>query len=100
MLDVVSMKPFNLTQPASAHLDLVRGLAALAVMLGHVRSLFFVEYAQVEHRNLFLQGIYFLTGFGHESVMIFFVLSGLFIGPNVLESVRQGRWSWKRYSAH
>lgn len=94
------MPPFRLSPQASAHLDLVRCVAALIVMVGHLRSLFFVEYSQILHRNLPVQVLYALTAFGHESVMIFFVLSGLFIGPSVLESILGGKWSWKRYSAN
>lgn len=41
--------------------------------------------------------IYFLSGFGHEAVMVFFVLSGFFISSNVLKQVNANRWSWKHY---
>ena len=32
---------------SSDHLDLVRGAAALLVMLGHLRNLFFVDFSEV-----------------------------------------------------
>jgi peptidoglycan/LPS O-acetylase OafA/YrhL len=100
MLDSAFMKPFRLTPSVSAHLDAVRGVAALAVMVGHVRSMFFVSYPEVLTKNFPLQAVYVLTGFAHEAVVVFFVLSGLLIGPRVLEAVSRGSWSWKQYSVH
>ncbi|SRR5579871_1138727 len=95
------MKPFRLTPAASAHLDIVRGISALAVMAGHLRALFLVDYSDIRGtRGLFEKALYFLTGFGHESVMVFFVLSGLFIGPAAWEAITSGRWSWKRYAVN
>jgi len=79
---------------------MARGIAALAVMLGHLRAMFFVEYSQLQHKTLPLQAAYGLTGLGHQAVVVFFVLSGLFIGPSVLEAVGRGRWSWKQYSVN
>jgi len=80
------------------HLDLIRGVSALAVMLGHVRGLFFVDYSVLGgHPSLFLRMLYALTGFGHQAVIVFFVLSGYFIGNSVLEQIRGHRWSWRVY---
>src|ERR1700722_20644284 len=62
-------KPRILSPIASAHLDLIRGLAAWVVMWDHSRSLFFVSYDQLEARSLALKLFYFLTGFGHEAVV-------------------------------
>jgi peptidoglycan/LPS O-acetylase OafA/YrhL len=41
---------------------------------------------------------YLLTGFGHQAVMIFFVLSGFLIGKNVSELASSGRWSLADYA--
>lgn len=79
----------------SAHLDMIRGLAALAVMFGHVRGLFFLDYPDLTAPSPLLALIYACTGLGHQAVMVFFVLSGFFIGGSVLATLR--RWSWKRY---
>ena len=65
-------------------LDLLRAAAALLVMIGHVRNLFFTDYSQVVNCNWLIKSIYFLTGLGHESVIIFFVLSGLLVGGKVV----------------
>jgi peptidoglycan/LPS O-acetylase OafA/YrhL len=93
-----SLRPRALTPAASAHLDLVRALAAWAVMWGHVRANFFVNYRDLQHRSLALKALYFLTGFGHQAVMVFFVLSGFLISSSVISSYLSGRWSWRDYA--
>jgi len=81
----------------SAHLDWIRGLSAAAVMLSHVRGLFFIDYPQLHHSSRVFALLYALTGLGHQAVMVFFVLSGFFIGSSVVAALREGRWSWKGY---
>ncbi|WP_306397465.1 acyltransferase family protein [Telluria beijingensis] len=61
--------PSHLDQPFSVYLDLVRFLAALAVVLMHLRQFDLVE----------LPGAHLLTLLGREAVMAFFVLSGFVI---------------------
>ncbi len=43
-------------------------------------------------------GFYFVTGFGHQAVMIFFVLSGFLVGGAVVSRHDAGRWSWSDYA--
>jgi peptidoglycan/LPS O-acetylase OafA/YrhL len=63
--------PF-ITRPLSILLDLVRGLAALAVLVGHA--------VQLGH----YRGPYpFTMLFQHNAVIVFFVLSGLVIAASV-----------------
>ncbi|HUR20352.1 MAG TPA: acyltransferase [Vicinamibacterales bacterium] len=83
-----------------SNLDLVRGLAALAVCAGHLRAFLFVDFGQVPpaSRGLFHQLFYLSTGLGHQAVMVFFVLSGYLVGGSVLTAHRQGRWSWREYA--
>ena len=66
------LEPRVLSAAASAHLDLIRGLAAWAVMWGHLRALFFVDFQHIEHNSPLLRVLYYFTGFGHEAVMVFF----------------------------
>jgi peptidoglycan/LPS O-acetylase OafA/YrhL len=75
--------------------DFFRGIAALLVLTGHLRALMFVDYS--ESTSLFGQIFYFLTGFGHQAVVIFFVLSGFFIIRSIHESVLNDRWNVKNY---
>ena len=91
-------RSFALTPSGSAHLDLIRGLAAWAVMWGHLRGLFFVDFPHIQRRDVWLDAIYFLTGFGHQAVMVFFVLSGFFISSAILKRHASQSWSWRDYA--
>ena len=66
-------------------------------MIGHVRGLFFVDYPNLANPSPLNQVLYAITGFGHQAVMVFFVLSGYFIGTSVCESLDGRRWSWRVY---
>jgi len=90
--------PRKLSTAASASLDLMRTVAACAVMFGHLRTLFFVDFPHVEGKGRPLEAVYFLTGFGHQAVLVFFVLSGFLISSTVLRSLVSGNWSWRDYA--
>lgn len=81
------------------HLDHVRAIAALLVVIGHCRALFMVPLAQVGHRTLPLLFVYAVTSLGHQAVMIFFVLSGYLVGGSVLKGLKAGTWTWRGYLA-
>jgi peptidoglycan/LPS O-acetylase OafA/YrhL len=78
---------------AESHLNAIRGLAALAVVLGHARVLFFPPLTAV----VAAEGGGRRATLGQEAVMVFFVLSGYLVGGSVLRSLRRGRWSWRDY---
>ena len=82
----------------SDDLDLIRGVAAIAVLIYHVRYRFFYDYADVQNANWISKFFYGITSFGHDAVIVFFVLSGYFISASVLRDGAKDRWSWKRYS--
>lgn len=86
-----------LSPSASAHLDLVRATAAWAVMWGHLRAVFFVDFSNLHHDSRALDIIYFVTGFGHQAVMVFFVLSGFLISTSVMKKYAAGAWSLRNY---
>ncbi len=86
-----------LAKRTSVHPDVIRGVSAVAVLAYHLRGLFFVDYPFVAGKSLLTSGLYAITGFGHEAVMVFFVLSGYFIGTSVMASVGGQRWSWRTY---
>lgn len=87
----------NLSEAASWRFDLARASAAILVLLGHLRALFFVPFGEVRHPNLVLRGVYFATSLGHQAVMLFFVLSGYLISSSVLRAMAEDRWSWSWY---
>ena len=65
--------------------DLVRGLAAVAVCAMHLRAALLPDAGTVALTPA-EKVAYFATGLGHEAVMVFFVLSGFFVGGQVLRS--------------
>lgn len=81
----------------SAFLDLVRWLAALLVVSGHVRYLWCADYANVQNKSLPIKIFYFATGFGSEAVMVFFVLSGFLVGGGALRKWYSGTYSSRDY---
>ena len=85
---------------ASVLLDLLRALAAFLVLISHWKIMFFVDYPQIPaHRWLFAVP-YVLASAGHQSVLIFFVLSGYLISGSVFRALDGGFWSWRSYLTH
>jgi peptidoglycan/LPS O-acetylase OafA/YrhL len=76
-------------------LDFIRGCCALIVCMGHLRNAMLVDYAELIHPSIAIKALYLITSFGHQSVMIFFVLSGYFVGGAVLRSGT--KFSWRNY---
>jgi len=77
-------------------MDLLRTLAATAVVLNHARDLLLQDY-QSHISSYSLKAFYFATGLGHSAVMIFFVLSGYWITSSVYSDLVEGTWSWRTY---
>lgn len=87
---------------ASSYLDFIRGIAAIAVFLGHARYLYFVKYHSLVNYSLihFSLGnkiFYMLTGLGRQCVIIFFVMSGYCISSNILRNLAEDNWTWEKY---
>jgi peptidoglycan/LPS O-acetylase OafA/YrhL len=89
----------------SVHLDAIRGIAAVAVFFGHGRPLFFrsgfSNLVRTPTHGAILAAhsgaIEARTTVGHEAVIIFFVLSGYFVGGSVLKLMREGSFAWSSY---
>jgi peptidoglycan/LPS O-acetylase OafA/YrhL len=81
-----------------AHLDFMRGVAALLVCAEHLRAFLLTDYGHITHPILPDRIFYFVTGLGHQAVMIFFVLSGYFVGGSVVCAFEEKKWSWVRYA--
>ena len=79
-------------------LDLLRSVSALLVVLGHVRVLFFQDYADVPHSAL--SGIaYAFTSLGSEAVIVFFVMSGFWVGGGAVRAMKRRTFSWGGYAS-
>ena len=95
------------------HLDALRGLAALLVVVGHTRGLFFntsltvgtpapkvtlsATSIAIEPQITPAIPIEPNITIGHAAVVIFFVLSGYLVGGSVLKSISSGSWSGRTY---
>ncbi|HLK28163.1 MAG TPA: acyltransferase [Puia sp.] len=78
-----------------AWFDFFRGVAAFIVTTGHLRALILDDFTKTS--NPFIKLFYFVTGFAHDAVMVFFVLSGFFIISSIHQAVISNRWSAKDY---
>jgi peptidoglycan/LPS O-acetylase OafA/YrhL len=65
--------------------DAMRGLSALLVCAGHARAVVMVDHSGIGQTAFWQPVFYALTGLGHQAVMVFFVLSGFFVGGAVLK---------------
>ncbi|MCA9895347.1 MAG: acyltransferase [Anaerolineae bacterium] len=95
---VKRLQMVTISPTLSFYLDLTRWIAALAVVMGHFRSYMFINAGGVENNNILTRIFYFVTGFGHEAVIIFFVLSGFLVGGKALSNVNAGKFNLKTYS--
>ena len=66
-------------------LDLLRGVSALLVCANHLRAAIFIDHSALDKSSLPVNLFYFLTGLGSQSVIVFFVLSGFFVGGSVIK---------------
>lgn len=69
-------------------ISLCRGLAALEVAAAHVRAHTLPSLKSLPDPNIWYQGLSFLTGFAHQAVVIFFLLSGWLVGGSFLNKLK------------
>jgi peptidoglycan/LPS O-acetylase OafA/YrhL len=70
-------------------LNALRAVAAILVVVYHLRTLLFAPGGGP---------LYVVTGLGPAAVLVFFVLSGYWVGGSVFSSFRKRRFSWSRYA--
>lgn len=66
---------------------LLRGLAAVQVAAAHLRSEFFPGLRTMADPPLAYQGLAFFTGFAHQAVILFFLISGWLVGGSLLNKL-------------
>jgi peptidoglycan/LPS O-acetylase OafA/YrhL len=95
----MSARTFEGVSASIVGLDILRGLAAILVVLGHSRSML-GDALGVGLTDAAWQKVLLLpTSFAQESVSVFFVLSGYLVGGQVMREVSAGRFSWRIYLA-
>ncbi|UUZ57450.1 acyltransferase family protein [Massilia sp. H-1] len=65
-------------------ISLLRGMAALQVAAAHLRAEFMPGLRSLEQPALWYQALAFLTGFAHQAVVVFFLISGWLVGGSLL----------------
>lgn len=78
--------------PNSYHSILIswfRGLAALEVAAAHLRAQTMPSLRSLADPNIWYQGLAFFTGFAHQAVVIFFLLSGWLVGGSLLNKLNK-----------
>jgi peptidoglycan/LPS O-acetylase OafA/YrhL len=70
-------------------ISLMRGLAALQVAAAHLRSEMFPGLRDMVDPPLYYQLLAFATGFAHQAVVVFFLISGWLVGGSLLNRFEQ-----------
>lgn len=70
-------------------ISLMRGLAALQVAAAHLRSEMFPGLKGMVDPPLYYQLLAFTTGFAHQAVVVFFLISGWLVGGSLLNRIGQ-----------
>jgi peptidoglycan/LPS O-acetylase OafA/YrhL len=73
----------------SVFISLLRGLAALIVAAAHLRAALYPGLHDVANPPLWFKGFAFFTGFAHQAVIVFFVISGWLVGGSLLNRIGQ-----------
>lgn len=82
----------------SIPLNLLRGLAAILVCVGHIRAFFLIDFSETHANSLLVYPIYIVSSFGHQAVIIFFALSGYLVGGPTLVRIISGSFKALSYS--
>lgn len=77
-------------------LNALRATAALLVVVGHARAYLFVSRDDAPHDPL-TQGILAVLSMEHGAVLVFFVLSGYFVGGSSIRAMAANNFSWNAY---
>jgi peptidoglycan/LPS O-acetylase OafA/YrhL len=75
-------------------MDAMRAVLAVTVAFGHLWGLLVEDYRPTA--SLLVRAGYFLAGFAHSAVILFFVLSGYWIARSVAARAERG-WRWDDY---
>jgi len=62
----------------------MRWLAALEVVLSHIRQNMLLPQSVSGHHRILLHTVYWISGCGHAGVIVFFVLSGFLVGGKAI----------------
>jgi peptidoglycan/LPS O-acetylase OafA/YrhL len=70
-------------------ISLLRGLAAPQVAAAHLRAEMFPSLRTLADPSLWYLGLALMTGFAHQAVVLFFLISGWLVGGSLLNKLHQ-----------
>lgn len=73
----------------SVAISLLRGLAAFQVAAAHVRAQFYPGLSTIADPGATYLVLAFFTGFAHQAVVIFFLLSGWLVGGSLMNKLNE-----------
>ena len=73
----------------SLFISLLRGLAALEVAAAHLRNEFLPSMRHLIDPPMWYQVLAFFTGFAHQSVVLFFLISGWLVGGSLFNKINR-----------
>ena len=73
----------------SVLISLLRGVAAVEVAAAHLKADLYPGMRTLGDPSLWYKGFAFATGFAHQAVLVFFVISGWLVGGSLLDKYRQ-----------
>jgi peptidoglycan/LPS O-acetylase OafA/YrhL len=88
---------YSVPESFSDSINAIRWLSAFMVVISHTRALLISDITQNISQDYLRDGFYFITGFGHQAVVVFFVLSGYLVGGSVLKDAQIKKLSIKKY---
>ncbi|MFN3791823.1 acyltransferase family protein [Massilia sp.] len=65
----------------------LRGLAALQVAAAHLRAEIYPGLRTLEDPSMAYMGLAFVTGFAHQAVVVFFLISGWLVGGSLMNRI-------------
>ncbi|MBV9433736.1 MAG: acyltransferase [Hyphomicrobiales bacterium] len=71
--------------------------AAILVLFGHARGLYFESITRVPDAGILTRLFYLFTGLHYEGVMLFFVVSGFLVGGSAWRNIEVGRFDTRLY---
>lgn len=77
-------------------INVLRAFSAVVVVLQHARTLFMADFDEVP-QNAIQTVLYGISSLGHQAVVVFFVLSGFWVGGTMVRHARSDRFSWSNY---
>jgi peptidoglycan/LPS O-acetylase OafA/YrhL len=71
----------------SVLISMLRGVAAIEVAAAHLRSATYPGMRSVAEPSIWFEGFAFSTGFAHQAVLVFFIISGWLVGGSLLNRI-------------